>query len=78
LDQVHAARGRRAAGVVADVAGDGRQRAEFVWRLGLVRGGERDEEPVVRPWRRRWRCAPLSSEQVAVGVLEPMDQAVEA
>lgn len=34
-------------GVVIDVAGDGRQRgAEFWWCLGLVRGGERDEEPV--------------------------------
>ena len=34
-------------GVVVDVAGDGRQRgAEFWWCLGLVRGGERDEEPV--------------------------------
>jgi hypothetical protein len=30
------------------VAGDGRQRgAEFRRRLGLVRGGERDQEPVV-------------------------------
>jgi hypothetical protein len=34
-------------GVVVDVAGDGRQRgAEYWWCLGLVLGGEQDEEPV--------------------------------
>jgi len=33
--------------VVVDVAGDGRQGgAEVGWRLGPIRGGERDEEPV--------------------------------
>ena len=37
-----------AVGVVVDVAGDGGERgAEGRWGLGLVGGGERDEEPVV-------------------------------
>ena len=38
----------RPVGVIIDVAGDGGQcAAELGWCLGLVRGGERDEQAVV-------------------------------
>jgi hypothetical protein len=38
----------RPAGVIIDMAGDGGQRgAEVRRRLGLIRGGQRDEQPVV-------------------------------
>ena len=69
----------RPVGVVVDVAGDGRQRGAEVGRcLGLVGGGERDEEPVVDLDVEDGDAYAVGGEHVAVGVREPADQAVQA
>src|SRR5215472_7335537 len=61
------------------MAGDGRQRGtEIGGRLGLVGGGERDEEPVVDLGVEDGDADAVVGEHVAVGVREPADQAVEA
>src|SRR6266536_481959 len=68
-----------AAGVVVDVAGDGGQcGAEFGGSLGLVRGGQRDQEPVVDLGVEDGDADAVRGEHVAVGVREPADEAVEA
>jgi len=67
-----------AGGVVVDVAGDGGERgAEFWWGLGLVGGGERDEEPVVDLGVEDGDPDAIGGEHVAVGVREPADEPVE-
>ena len=72
------AREARAVGVVVHVAGDGCQRgAEFGRRLGLVRGGERDQEPVVDLDVEDGDADAVGGEHIAVGVREPADEAVE-
>ena len=70
---------RRPAGVIIDVAGDGRQRgAESGWRLGLDRGGERDEQPIVDLGVEDGDADAVAGRGVVVGVREPADQPVEA
>ena len=66
-------------GVIVDVAGDGCQRgAELGGCLGLVRGSERDQEPVVDLGVEDGDADAVLGQGVAVGVREPADQPVEA
>jgi phenylacetate-CoA ligase len=80
LGQVSRGAGKaRPVGVIIDVTGDGRQRgAEFGRCLGLVRGGERDEQPVVDLGVEDGDADAVLGQGVAVGVREPADQAFEA
>jgi hypothetical protein len=61
-----------AGGVVVDVAGDrGERGPQFWWGLGLVGGGERDQQPVIDLGVEDGDADAVAGEGVAVGVREP-------
>src|SRR5256886_10375206 len=80
LSQVSCGSGKSGlGGVFVDMVGDGGQgAAEFGWGLGLIGGGEWDEEPVVELGVEHGDADAVRGEHVPGGAGDAADESVEA